>query len=132
MTVDPVEILQRGYELIWREGDPEASFSGVTPDFEWVVPDHPEGELHHGADGAVRFFHEWTEPWKDLQVDWEFHRAGPDRVLAVISMHGRGRESGAPVETRFGQVWTFREGRAARMVMYPDVEKAFEAVGLRE
>jgi ketosteroid isomerase-like protein len=130
MRPDPVEILHRGYELIWRERDPEASFRGVAPDFEWVVPGHPEGELHHGADGAVRFFHEWTEPWEDLHVDWELHRAGPDRVLAVISMQGRGRESGVPVDMRVAQLWTFREGRAARMVMYPDIQKAFEAAGL--
>jgi ketosteroid isomerase-like protein len=132
MTQDPVEILDRGYELIWREGDPEASFRGVTADFEWVVPDHPEGEIHHGADGAVEFFREWIEPWEDLRVDWELHRAGPDRVLAVVSIQGRGRESGAPVYTRVAQLWTFREGRAARMVMYPDVDEAFEAAGLRE
>ena len=132
MTPDPVEILDRGYALIWREGDPEASFRGVTPDFEWVVPGHPEGELRRGAEGAVGFFREWTEPWEEFHVDWELHRAGPDRVLAVVSMRGRGRESGAPVHTRLAQLWTFREGRAARMVAYTDVREAFQAAGLRE
>jgi ketosteroid isomerase-like protein len=132
MRPDPVEILDRGYELIWREGDPEASFRGVAPDFEWVVPGHPEGEVRHGADGAIEFFREWSEPWDDFHVDWELHRAGPDRVLAVVSMHGRGRGSGAPVEMRLAQLWTFKDGRAARMVMYPDVQEAFEAAGLVE
>jgi ketosteroid isomerase-like protein len=132
MTRDPVEILDRGYELIWREGDPEASFRGVTVDFEWVVPGHPEGEIRRGADGAIEFFREWTEPWEDFHVEWELHRAGPERVLAVVSMHGRGRGSGAPVDTRVAQLWTFRAGRAARMVMYWDVDEAFEAAGLRE
>jgi ketosteroid isomerase-like protein len=47
-------------------------------------------------------------------------------------MQGRGRGSGAPVDTRVAQLWTFREGRAARMVMYPDVDEAFEAAGLRK
>jgi ketosteroid isomerase-like protein len=131
MTADPVEILDRGYALIWREGDPEASFQGVAPDFEWVVPGHPEGEIRRGADGAIQFFREWTEPWEEFHVDWELHRAGHDRVLAVVSMQGRGRESGVPVETRLAQLWTFREGRAARMVVYTDLETAFEAAGLR-
>ena len=132
MTPDPVETLHRGYKVLWQEGDPDAAFSGVAPNFEWIVPGHPEGELRRGAAGAVEFFREWTEPWEDLHVDWELHRAGPDRVLAVVSMHGRGRESGAPVYTRVAQLWTFREGRAARMVMYPDVDEAFEAADLRE
>jgi ketosteroid isomerase-like protein len=132
MSFDPVEILDRGYELIWRQDDAEAAFRGVAADFEWLVPGHPEGEVRRGADGAVEFFRECTEPWEELRVDWELHRAGPHRVLAVISMRGRGRGSGAPVETRFGQIWTFRDGRATRMVVYADVEQAFEAAGLLE
>jgi hypothetical protein len=38
----------------------------------------------------------------------------------------------APVEMLAGQVWTFREGRAARMVMYSDLEKAFGVAVLLE
>jgi ketosteroid isomerase-like protein len=45
-------------------------------------------------------------------------------------MKGRGRESGAPVEMRVGQLWTFREGRAVRMVMYYDVDEARRDAGL--
>jgi ketosteroid isomerase-like protein len=131
VTRDPVEILDRGYELIWRHDDAEAAFRGVTPDFEWIVPGHPEGEVLRGAEGAIQFFREWVEPWEEFHVDWELHRAAPDRVLAVVAMRGRGRESGAPIEVRVGQLWTFRGGRAARMVMYSDLQKAFEAAGLR-
>jgi ketosteroid isomerase-like protein len=130
MTRDPVDILDRGYELIWRHDDAEAAFRGVAPEFEWIVPVHPEGEVRRGAEGAIQFFREWVEPWEEFHVDWELHPAGPDRVLAVVAMQGRGRESGAPVETRLGQLWTFQEGRAVQMVMYPDVQEAFEAAGL--
>jgi ketosteroid isomerase-like protein len=131
VTQDLVDILDRGYELIWRHDDAEAAFRGVAPDFEWIVPGHPEGEVRRGADGVIQFFREWVEPWEELHVDWELHPAGQDCVLAVVAMDGRGRESGAPVDMRLGQLWTFREGRAARMVMYLDVQTAFEAAGLR-
>jgi ketosteroid isomerase-like protein len=131
VTRDPVDILDRGYELIWRHDDAEAAFRGVTPDFEWIVPGHPEGDVRRGAEGAIQFFREWVEPWEELHVDWELHRAGRDGVLAVVAMRGRGRESGAPIDVRVGQLWTFRGSRAARMVMYSDVQKAFEAAGLR-
>jgi ketosteroid isomerase-like protein len=131
MTRDPVDILDRGYELIWRHDDAEGAFRGVAPDFVWIVPGHPEGEVRRGAEGAIEFFREWVEPWEEFHVDWELHRAGPDQVLAVVTMRGRGRESGAPVGTRLGQLWTFQEGRAVQMVMYPDVREAFEAAGLR-
>jgi ketosteroid isomerase-like protein len=131
VTRDPVDILERGYELIWQHDDAEGAFSGVAPDFEWIVPGHPEGDVRHGAEGAIQFSREWVDAWEDFHVDWAFHRAGPERVLAVVAMRGRGRESGVPVDVRWGQLWTFREGRAAQMVMYWDLQKAFEAAGLR-
>ena len=131
MTRDPVAILDRGYALIWRQDDAEGAFRGVAPDFVWIVPGHPDGEIRHGAEGAIEFFREWVEPWEEFHVDWELHRAGPDCVLAVVTMRGRGRGSGAPVDARLGQLWTFRNGRAARMVMYWDLQTAFAAAGLR-
>jgi ketosteroid isomerase-like protein len=125
-----MRVLQRGYELIWREDRLEDALIGLDPDFEWVVPNHPEGELRRGAEATIAFFRDWIEPWGELQVDWELHPAPPDRVLAILTMKGRGRESGAPVDMRVGQLWTFREGRAMRMVMHVDVDEARREAGL--
>ena len=36
-----------------------------------------------------------------------------------MTTRGRGRVSGVPVEMTFAQVWTFRDGEPARMVLYP-------------
>jgi ketosteroid isomerase-like protein len=127
---DPLDILERGYELMWREDDPERALRGLSPDFEWIVPGHPEGELRRGPEATIAFFREWTEPWAELQVDWKLHPAGPDRVLAELTMRGRGRGSGAPVEMHVGQLWTFREGEARRMVLHPDFDEARRAAGL--
>ena len=71
------------------------------------------------------------DSWDDLHVDWDLHPAGRDRVLAVLTMRGRGRASGAPVEMRAGQLWLFREdGAAVRMVLYYDLDEARQAAGL--
>ena len=43
-----VRMLQRGYEMIWREGRIEDALIGLGPDFEWVVLGHPDGEVRHG------------------------------------------------------------------------------------
>jgi ketosteroid isomerase-like protein len=128
---DAIRILQRGYELIWREDRLEDALIGVDPEFEWVVPGHPEGDVRQGADATIAFFRDWIEPWDELQVDWDLLPAGPDRVLAILTMSGRGRESGAPVDMRVGQLWTFREGRAVRMVMYDDVDEALREAVVR-
>jgi ketosteroid isomerase-like protein len=127
---DITRLLDRGYTMIWREGRLEDALRGLPDDFEWVVPGHPEGDVRHGREGVIEFFREWVEPWEDLDVNWELHPAGPERALALIDMHGRGRESGVPTEMRFGQLWTFREGRASRMVVYFDVDEARHEAGL--
>ena len=125
-----LRMLQRGYELMWRQGRFEAALAGLEPDFEWVVPGHPEGDVFRGPDATMAFFRDWVEPWGELHVDWELLPAEPDRVLAILDMQGRGRESGAPVEMRVGQLWTFRDGRFVRMVLYNDLDEARRAAGL--
>lgn len=127
---DVVRILDRGYTLIWREGRMEDALRGLEDDFEWVVPNHPEGAVRHGADSVMEFFREWTEPWENFEIDWELEEAGADAALATIDMRGRGRGSGVPTEMRFFQLWTFRDGRAVRMEMFTDLDEARRAAGL--
>jgi ketosteroid isomerase-like protein len=125
-----VGLLDRGYAMIWRDGRVEDALRGLGEDFEWVVPDHPEGAVRHGPESVTEFFREWIEPWDDLNIDWQLEPAGPKAVLATIDMRGRGRVSGVPTEMRFFQLWTFRDGRAVRMEMFHDLDDARRAAGL--
>jgi ketosteroid isomerase-like protein len=127
---DPISVLDRGYQMMWREGRADDAVRGLGEDFEWVVPGHPEGDLRLGPESVFEFFREWTEPWEGLVVDWELEQGAPERVLAIIHMHGRGRASGVPAEMHFSQVWTFRDGRAVRMELYWDNGEARRAAGL--
>jgi ketosteroid isomerase-like protein len=127
---DITRLLDRGYAMIWREGRIEDALRGLEDDFEWVVPDHPEGAVRHGAEGAIEFFREWVEPWEDLEIDWELEPAGPDAALATIDMRGRGRASGVPAEMCFFQLWTFHDGRPVRMEMFHELDDARRAAGL--
>ena len=86
--------------------------------------------MRRGPESTIAFFRDWIEPWAELHVDWELHAAGPDRALAILTMNGRGRESGAPVDMQVGQLWTFRDGRAARMTLYYDLDEARREAGL--
>jgi ketosteroid isomerase-like protein len=125
-----VRILERGYEMIWRENRIEDALRGLPPEFEWIVPDHPEGEVRRGPEAVTQFFLDWTEPFEDMQVEWEIQEVGPGRAFAIIDMRGRGRESGAPVEMQFAQLWTFSGHSAERMVFYFDLDQARRDAGL--
>jgi ketosteroid isomerase-like protein len=122
-----LRVLERGYQLIWREGRAEHALEGLGPDFEWVVPEHPEGGLRRGSDAVIEFFREWSAQFEELEVDWELREVSPDYALAVVTTRGRGRSSGAPAEMRFAQVWTWRTGRFLRMVQYYDADEALHA-----
>jgi len=125
-----LRLLDRGYTMMWREGRVDDALRGLGEDFEWIVPRHPEGSVRHGAEGVTQFFREWIEPWDDFHLDWELQEVGPGLALATIEMRGVGRESGAPAEMTFAQLWTYRDGRFVRMVMYYDADEARRAAGL--
>jgi ketosteroid isomerase-like protein len=125
-----LRILDRGYTLIYREGRLEDALRGLDEDFEWVATDHPDGAVYRGAEGVMEFFRDWTESWDDLDCDWQLEHIDDERILAIVHMRGRGRGSGVPAEMHLGQIWTYRDGRFTRMVMYPDAESARRAAGL--
>jgi ketosteroid isomerase-like protein len=122
-----IEQLQRMYALVWREGDLETAFAGLPDDFEWVVPRHPDGGVLRGSGAVADFFRDWIDQWEEPATSWTLEQTGPETVLALATTTGRGRASGVPVEMHFAQVWTFHDGRPARMVMYTDLERARRA-----
>lgn len=127
---DIAQILQRGYELIWREDRLEEGLSGLDPAFEWNVPGAFDPEPRRGPEATIAFFREWAEPFDQLEVEWEIIEIGPERALVISDMRGRGRESGVPTEMHFAQLWTFEGGRATRMDFYSDVDEGRAAARL--
>jgi len=126
---DVLETLERMYALVWRDHDLDAAMAGLPDDFEWVVPGHPEGAVRRGARATIAFFRDWIDQWDEPDSDWTLERTAPDTVLALTTTRGRGRASGVPVELSFAQVWTFRDGRPVRMVLYENAEKGRRAAG---
>jgi ketosteroid isomerase-like protein len=127
---DIVRLLDQSYAMVYREGRLEDVLRGLDEDFEWVATDHPDGAVYRGPEGVMEFFRDWSESWEDLDLEWELERIDDEHVLAITHMRGRGRGSGVPVEMHFGQIWTYRDDRFTRMVMYTDAESARRAAGL--
>ena len=131
MSEENVENVRAGYERFAATGD----FVPVaTADFVWDVSNlhWPGQQVYEGADGARTFLREWADAWEDWEMEADsFHDAG-DRVVVLVRQRARSKSTGMPVEMSFAQVWTIRDGKAARMEMYSDPAEALEAAGLEE
>ena len=53
-------------------------------------------------------------------------------MLAIVRQRGRSKLGGIPAEMLMAQLWTFRDGKLARMDMYSDPSEAFKAIGLEK
>ena len=53
-----------------------------------------------------------------------------ERIVAIGELRGRGKESGAEVESPIGYVAEFKNGKVIRLDDYFDPEEALEAAGL--
>jgi uncharacterized protein len=125
MAIDNVEIVRRGYKA-FREGGVEAILEFLDPEIEWHMSAAftSAPRIYRGHDGVREVFRFFTERIDGLGADpHEFIEAG-DRVIVPVRMHGRLRENGEPVAYELVQVWTGRDGKAVKLVTYPDTRTA--------
>lgn len=131
MSEEDVEIVRRSYAhfVATQEFSPEF----VDPDLVWDMSTFrgwPERQTYEGVEGAREFMSAWLDAWDDWQLELEGLRDAGDRVVAIVRQQGRSKATGLPVDMRFCQVWTLRDGRQVLMQMYATPEEAFAAVGL--
>jgi ketosteroid isomerase-like protein len=124
-----VEIIRRGYAHFIATGEINAH-----PDLVWDVSrlGWPDQQVYAGVEGAMRFNAEWAAAWDDWELEVEDCLDAGERVIAIVNQRGRSKATGIPVDMRFAQVWTLRDGVGIRMQMYASVEEALEAVGLSD
>ena len=127
MSQENVEIIRRGYEHFRASGEVRAH-----PDFVWDVTKlgWPGQQIYSGAAGANQFNAEWAEAWDDWELEVEDFVDAGDYVVTIVNQRGRSKTTQIPVDMRFAQVWSFRDGQAIRMEMYASVDEALAEVGL--
>lgn len=116
------QIVRRVYEAMGEGGSVSELMERLepllTPDVEWVNPDHAiERGTRVGVEG-------WTTALENMQsglgakvafrID-EFIALGEDRVFARGHVGSRGTSSGVEVGQAIGTDWTIRDGRVRRM-----------------
>ena len=127
MSQENVEIIRRGFEHWLETGDLRAS-----PDLVWDVSrlGWPDQQVYVGAEGVLQFNAEWAAAWDGWEIEAEEYIDAGERVVVILNQRGRAKATGIPVDMRFAQVWTLRDGQGVRMQMFASVEEALEAVGL--
>ena len=135
MSQENVEIVRRLYTLITRGDDRLLDL--LAPDFvvdfsRRLVDPIVVRDLNPAVLAA--FFDDLRQTWGGLPA-WEPEQmidAG-DKVFGFIRTSARGKASGAEVEARVANVWTFRDGTPVELKYFgEDQAAALEAAGLSE
>ncbi len=133
MSEENVEAIRAAYEQYYSRGEFGPFLEAITEDFEFVTAtEMPDAGTYRGPK-AHAWIRTYIESFDEFtQEATEVLDAGGEKVVAAVLQRGRPRGSGAPVESRWWQVVTFRDGVVARVEMFSQREDAFEAAGLRE
>jgi ketosteroid isomerase-like protein len=132
MSKENVEIVRRGYEL-FAAGDLE----GVTALFSAEADLADAGGLgvagtaagtRRGPEGFLRATEEVLEAFEDYRVEAEDFIEAGEAVVVPVRISGRGRASGAEMETRVAHLWVLRDGKAIRGEVYKTTEEALKAL----
>lgn len=92
----------------------------------------PDAGTYRGLDGVRSYMTAFLDAWEpqSLSIKAESFAESGDTVLVKVNQAGVGKDSGAPVETSYFQLWTFRGDSVIRLETIMREEAARKAAGL--
>jgi ketosteroid isomerase-like protein len=127
MSQAEIEMLRLGYEAFNR-GDWDAAARFAHPEFELQTADRAvNAGTYRGTEAVRRFFEDLFEPFEEVVTEPEEFFEHGDQIAVFLLVRLRPAGSSALVENRIGHLWTMREGKAARLAIFPRREDALEA-----
>lgn len=107
--------------------------------FDWAMMDpsirHDQREglfldgVFYGREGVRAAMEEIESDWEDLTLTIDEAIEVDDRVLLLVRVRARVRDSVAELDAQVAHVWQFRGGRAVRWDSYADHASALRALG---
>lgn len=131
MAQQNLKRLQEALAAFNRGG--EAAPDLLAPDFELHQASSiiDTAGVFRGPDALRDSLGELRESFEQLSFEPEhFIEAPGGEVVVLVHARGRGRGSGLEIDNHIAWVWTFRDGKAVRLVVYEEPAEALEAVGL--
>jgi ketosteroid isomerase-like protein len=112
-------------------GDVEAAVEVCHPEIEFLSVLAVSGRRYLGHSGIREYFEDIASAWSEWRVEVDEVVPGPDgRVAIVMSMHVRGKESGAILSARTDHIWTLKDGRLFRNEPFREPGAALRALGV--
>jgi len=138
MSQENVEVIRRAHDGVLAD---LAAFRGEAADLEEFC--HPDVHVdqtrrvfnparYDGCEAVVQALREVREAWEQFALEPEQFIDAGDRVVVIHRARARGRGSGLEIVARSATVYTLRNGRVVRLVVYNEPSEALEAVGLSE
>jgi ketosteroid isomerase-like protein len=126
MSRENVESLQ-----LALASDPAALIALLDDEVEWdYVGAFPEAVTYHGPGEVEQFLSQWAAGFEDFGFEADELIDAGDSVVVLLHQWGRGRETGAQVESRTWQVFDFRGGKIVHCRGYATKAEALASAGL--
>jgi ketosteroid isomerase-like protein len=114
----------------YNRRDFDSAVQHFHPQIEWVLPAQQGFDSCVGPDQIIKFFEGLDETFDELRLDAQESVDGGERVATRLRYYGRGKGSGAEIETEmYHQVVTFRDGVIVRMEYVTSWPAALELAG---
>jgi ketosteroid isomerase-like protein len=127
----PGEEPVRAFADAVTRGDVEAAVALCHPEIEFLSVLAVSGRAYRGHAGVRRYFEDVASAWAEWRVEVHEIAPGPDgRVAIVMTMHVRGKESGAVLSARTDHVWTLKDGKLLRNEPFRVPGEALRELGL--
>jgi len=127
-----VAVVRSAFDAYLR-GDEPAMLELTSPDIAVTqFPDQLDARDFHGHDGVRQAMAAWIGTWDEWTIELIGAREIDGRVLATAVQRGRGKASGAPIESEVVFVFTVRDGVIVRWQMFRTEPEALKAIGVED
>jgi ketosteroid isomerase-like protein len=117
----------------YNRRDFDAAMRDFDPDVQWVLPAQQRSDSCVGPEQVRRFWENLDDLFEELRLDPQELVDAGDRVAVRLRFFGRGKGSGAELDTEmYHQVTTFRDGTMIRIEYVTSWAEALEAAGVAE
>jgi ketosteroid isomerase-like protein len=134
MSQENVKAVRETYERINADPQEPASPDFFHPDYEFDARDVAPGMgIIQGLEAEDEALREYWGMFEDFHIQLkEVLHADDEHVVTAVQDGGRMRGSQAEIWNRLFHVFTFRDGKIARVSSHTDKNRALEAAGLSE